>query len=118
MSSIDTNPASRAHAGFAAAMVHRLSGLALAIFLPLHFLALGLAFDAETFGSFIGWTQQVWVKISEVLLVTALAVHAAGGLRILAVEFLGLSRSQALWIAAAFALGAGTGLLFLMKLFG
>ena len=27
--------------------MHRLSGLALAIFLPLHFLALGLAIDGE-----------------------------------------------------------------------
>ncbi len=118
MSSIDTNPASRAHPGFIAALIHRISGLSLAIFLPLHFLALGLALEAEAFGSFIAWTQQGWVKVSEVLLVTALAVHAAGGLRLLAVEFMGLTRSQAGWIAAAFALGLGTGLLFLMRLFG
>lgn len=118
MSSIDTNPASRAHPGFAAALIHRLSGIALALFLPFHFLSLGLAFEAETFGAFVAWTQQTWVKVGEVLLVTALAVHAAGGLRLLAVEFTGLTRSQAGWIAAAFALGLGTGLLFLMKLFG
>ena len=30
-----------------AALVHRLSGLALAIFLPLHFLTLGLALNGE-----------------------------------------------------------------------
>ena len=100
-----------------AALVHRLSGLALAVFLPLHFLFLGLAFEAETFGAVIAWTHQTWVKVGEVLLVTALAVHTAGGLRLLAVEFAGLTRAQAAWIAAAFALGLGTGLLFLMKIF-
>ena len=33
----------RAHPGFSLAMAHRLSGLALAAFLPLHFLTLGSA---------------------------------------------------------------------------
>ena len=49
MSSVGLARASRAHPGFVAALVHRLSGLALAVFLPLHFLALGLAFEAERF---------------------------------------------------------------------
>lgn len=109
--------ASRAHPGFVAAMVHRLSGLALAIFLPLHFLSLGLAFEAETFGAFVAWTNQPLVKVSEALLVTALAIHFAGGLRLLAIEFFGLTRVQSLWIACAFAFGAGLGLLFLLRAF-
>ena len=33
----------RRHAGFAAFVIHRLSGIMLALFLPMHFLALGLA---------------------------------------------------------------------------
>ena len=109
--------ASRAHPGFVAAMIHRLSGLALAVFLPLHFLSLGLAFEAETFGDFVAWTNQPLVKVSEAVLVAALAVHFAGGLRLLAVEFFGLTRAQALWIAATFAFGAGFGILFLLKAF-
>ena len=40
----------RGSALWIAAMVHRLSGLALAIFLPLHFLSLGLAIDGEAVG--------------------------------------------------------------------
>src|SRR5580698_9585131 len=49
-----------------AALVHRLSGLALAIFLPLHFLALGLAIDGEAkLDSFLRWTDQPLVKVSE-----------------------------------------------------
>ena len=109
--------ASRAHAGFAAALIHRLSGLALAIFLPMHFLFLGLALENESFTGLIAWTNQPLVKMSEALMVSALAVHFAGGLRVLAVEFFGLTRAQGLWISLAFAVGAGFGILFLMKAF-
>lgn len=117
MSATGITRASRAHPGFVAALVHRLSGLALAIFLPLHFLALGLALEQEAFAGFIAWSDQILVKLSEMALVAALAVHMAGGLRLLAVEFLGATRAQSLWIAASFAFGAGVGLLFLMGAF-
>jgi fumarate reductase subunit D len=109
--------ASRAHPGFIAALVHRISGLALAIFLPLHFLTLGLALDEVAFSGAIAWSNQPLVKISEALLVSALAVHFAGGLRLLAVEFFGLTRAQSVWIASAFAFGAGICILFLMRAF-
>lgn len=117
MSATCITRASRAHAGFVAALVHRLSGLALAIFLPLHFLTLGLAFEQETFDGFVAWSSQPMVKLLEALLVTALAVHFAGGLRLLAVEFLGLTQAQGAWIAGAFAFGLGVGILFLMRAF-
>ncbi|GAB4227304.1 MAG: succinate dehydrogenase, cytochrome b556 subunit [Methyloligellaceae bacterium] len=117
MSLTSLTRASRAHPGFIAALVHRLSGLALAIFLPLHFLSLGLAFEAETFAGFVAWTAHPLVKLSEALLVAALAVHFAGGLRLLAVEFLGLTRAQSLWIACSFAFGAAAAILFLLRVF-
>lgn len=70
-----------------AAMVHRISGLALAIFLPLHFLALGLAIDsAARFDGFLRWTDQPLVKFAEGGLVFLLAVHLLGGLRVLVIE--------------------------------
>ena len=70
-----------------AALVHRLSGIALACFLPLHFLVLGLAIESEArLGAFIAWSQQPLVKAAEAGLVFLLAVHLLGGLRILAVE--------------------------------
>jgi len=70
-----------------AALIHRLSGLALAIFLPFHFLALGLAISGEArLESFLRWTDQPWVKVSEGLLLGLLAVHMLGGLRLLALE--------------------------------
>ena len=46
-------------------IVHRLSGLALACFLPLHFLALGLAIDGEArLDGFLKWTANPAVKLA------------------------------------------------------
>lgn len=70
-----------------AALVHRLSGLALAVFLPVHFLTLGLAIDGEArLESFLRWSDAPLVKLAEAGLVFLLAVHLLGGLRLLAVE--------------------------------
>jgi fumarate reductase subunit D len=70
-----------------AALVHRLSGLALAIFLPLHFLTLGLAIHGEApLESFLRWSDQPLVKLAESGLVFLLMVHMLGGLRLLVIE--------------------------------
>ena len=51
--------ASHKQRGFVAAMLHRLSGIALAIFLPLHFLALATALNgAKALDSFLALTRQ------------------------------------------------------------
>jgi fumarate reductase subunit D len=81
--------ASHRQPGFIAALLHRLSGLALALFLPIHFLALGLALrGAAPLDSFLAVTRTPVVKFAEWALVVALATHMALGLRVLAVEFL------------------------------
>ena len=68
-------------------MVHRISGLALACFLPLHFLGLGLAIDGEArLDGFLKWTANPLVKLAETALVFLLAVHMLGGLRVLVIE--------------------------------
>ena len=70
-----------------AALVHRLSGLALAIFLPLHFLTLGLAIQGEArLESFLRWSEAPLVKLAESGLVFLLLVHMLGGLRLLVIE--------------------------------
>src|SRR5215467_15965700 len=70
-----------------AALVHRLSGLALAVFLPLHFLTLGLAIRGEApLESFLRWSDQPLVKLAESALVFLLMVHMLGGLRLLVIE--------------------------------
>ena len=70
-----------------AAMVHRVSGVLLAAFLPLHFLVLGLAIESEAqLDGFLQWTQAPLVKMAETGLVLLLAIHLLGGIRVLVIE--------------------------------
>ena len=107
---------SRRHTGFAAFLVHRVSGLALALFLPVHFLVLGLAVrDDGALDGFLRWTESGAVKLAETGLVVLLAVHLTGGLRVLAIEFLPWSDRQKAIVATAFGAAAMTGLLFALN---
>jgi len=111
----------RGHAAFWAFIVHRVSGLALTLFLPVHFWTLSMLLsDASAFDTFISWTSAPLVKVAETLLVLALAAHLAGGLRLLFVEFVGwradaqktilaLGAGLAIACALAFALNGGEG---------
>src|SRR5712691_4096911 len=75
--------------GFLAALLHRLSGLALAVFLPIHFLTLATVLrGADALDSFLSLTSNPVVKLAEFALVTALVTHMTLGLRLLAIEFL------------------------------
>ena len=94
-------------------MVHRLSGIALALFLPLHFWALGNALQMD---SFLAWTEQPLVKAGEWAIVIALAAHLGGGLRVLALEFLPWRDWQKSLAAAAAALTVGVGLALALAL--
>jgi fumarate reductase subunit D len=108
----------RGSALWIAAMIHRLSGLALAIFLPLHFLALGLAIDGEAkLESFLRWTEQPWVRFSEGGLVFLLTVHLLGGLRVLAIENLDWRDGQKQFATLAAAASAILAFIFLVRVF-
>ena len=100
----------RNHPAWWAFLVHRLSGLALTLFLPAHFLAMGLALQGEArLDTFLRWTDQPLVIAGEYIVVILLAAHLAGGLRLLALEFLpwrNWQKSLAA-LAAGFALAAG-----------
>jgi len=99
-----------------AALVHRLSGLALAAFLPLHFLALGLAIDGEArLEGFLRWTDSGLVKFAEGGLVFLLIVHVLGGLRLLAIENFAWRDGQARLAAAAAGLAAVVAFAFLIR---
>jgi succinate dehydrogenase cytochrome b556 subunit len=98
------------------ALVHRLSGITLALFLPLHFWALGQALQGEArLESFLRWTDQPLVKASEWAIVLLLAVHLTGGVRILMIEFLPWRDWQKTLAAAAAALAFAIGLLFALS---
>jgi fumarate reductase subunit D len=102
--------ASHAQRGFIAAILHRLSGIALAIFLPLHFFALATALNgASGLDAFLELTRRPLVKFAEWGIVVALAVHMTLGLRVLAIEFFDFREKTlavlSVCIAAVFAVG-------------
>lgn len=79
----------RNHPAWWAFLVHRISGLLLAAFLPLHFWALAQALQGpERLDGFLRWTEQPIVKLAEAALVLLLAAHLTGGVRLLMLEFL------------------------------
>jgi fumarate reductase subunit D len=101
-----------------AAMVHRVSGLALAIFLPLHFLVLGLAIDGEArLDRFLHWSDQPLVKLAEGGLVFLLTVHLLGGLRVLVIENFDWRDGQKQLATVAAAVSVLVGFLFLVRVF-
>ena len=110
---------SRAHPAYGAFLVHRLSGLALAVFLPMHFWALGTALGgAAGLDGFLRYTDQPLVKFAEWGLVVLLSLHLAGGFRLLLIEFGSWSGPRKNWIAAGAGFGALTGLAFALALLG
>ena len=97
---------------YLAFLLHRLSGLALALFLPLHFYVLGRALAGDAaFDAALSWTEGSLVKFAEFGLVFLLAVHFFGGLRLLALENLPWSNRQktlaALAVAVSFFIACG-----------
>jgi len=101
-----------------AAMVHRISGLALALFLPLHFLALGLAIEGEAqLQGFLRWSELPLVKAAEIGLLFLFTVHLLGGLRILVIENFAWRDGQKQLAALAAALSAIVAFAFLVRVF-
>ena len=101
-----------------AALVHRVSGVLLACFLPLHFWVLGLAIQSEArLDGFLKWTETPLVKLAESGLVALLAVHLLGGLRVLVIENLPWRDGQkrmATWVMSVAAVLAA---IFLVRLY-
>ncbi len=85
-------------------LLHRVSGLLLALFLPAHFYVLALALnEPDELDAFLRWSDQPIVKFAEFGLIFLLAVHIFGGLRLMALEFLPWSSRQKTYAAAAVA---------------
>ena len=108
----------RGHAGWWAFALHRGSGIALAVFLPAHFLALAQALQGEaSLQSFLSWTEAPLVRASEIALVFLLAVHLALGVRLMLAE---LVEWRAQWqprlIAGAVAFAIVAALAFALNL--
>lgn len=85
----------RSHPLWYAFLLHRLSGLGLALFLPVHFYMLALALtDPVRLDGFLRFTDMPLVKLAEFGLVFLLAGHLFGGLRLMALEILPWNNRQ------------------------
>jgi len=107
---------SRAHPLWLAYILHRISGLGLALFLPLHFWVLAMAVsNPGRLDGFLQMTESGLVKLAEFGLVFLLAIHMFGGLRLMAMEWLPWSPSQKTLAAAATAVSFLIAGLFLIR---
>jgi len=106
----------RNHPAYWAFLAHRVSGVLLSLFLPLHFWALGRALQGEAgLDGFLRWSEQPLVIFSETVLVLLLAAHLTGGLRLLALEFLAWRDWQKGLLALAAGVTLAAGLAFLLN---
>ena len=106
----------RAHPLWLAFIVHRLSGVGLALFLPLHFWVLAMTIsNPARVNKFLYLTEVRIIKFAEFGLVFLLAIHMFGGLRLMAMEWLPWSQPQKTMAAGATALSFFIAVLFFMK---
>ena len=111
----------RTHQSYLSSIGHRLSGIGLVMFLPVHFWLLGNAFSgAEGLDALLVYTDLLPVKIAEWGLVILLALHLFFGLRLLALEFTTLSNRSSLlvsWIMPGAICTLLIGAVFIFQLF-
>lgn len=108
---------SQRHPVYWAYLVHRLSGLALALFLPVHFTLLARALNGEAaLDAALRLTELPGAKLAEWGLVILLSMHMMGGVRLLLIEFGAWSGPRKNWIAAALAVSLTVGLAFALAL--
>lgn len=107
----------RNHQVYWAYLLHRISGLALALFLPLHFTLLAEALGgAPGLDRALALTHSPLVKLAEWGLVVLLSLHLAGGVRLLLIEFGPWQGPRKDWIAGAAGFALAAGLAFALAL--
>ena len=105
------------HAAWWAFLVHRLSGLGLALFLPLHFWVLAQALQGEAaLEHSIRLVDRPLFKLAEWGLVVLLSLHLVGGVRLLLIEFGPWTGLRKNWIAIAAGFSVATGMAFALAL--
>lgn len=107
------------HPSWWAFWLNRVSGLLLALFLPLHFLVLGQVLEGpEALDRFLRFADMPLVKFAEWGLVTLLALHFTGGVRLLLIEFGRTTDLRKNWIAGGIGVAIAIGLAFALALVG
>ena len=109
----------RKHKSYVAFVGHRVSGLALALFLPFHFLLLGSALKGSAgLDSALALVDNPLFKVAEWGLVVLLAAHLLFGMRILLLEFStwpGTSENLTGWIVPVIVASFFVGIVFLVQ---
>ncbi len=96
----------RVRTGMFAWMAHRLSGVALTIYIVIHVWGLRSLGDPASFNTLIVKYHAPVFKLGEFLLLAAVAYHALNGLRIVLIDFLGWSpnHKKLFWTLGAVAI--------------
>ena len=105
------------HPAWWAFLAHRISGLLLALFLPVHFWALGTALLGDNaLDNFLRFADQPIVKLAQWGIVVLLVVHLTGGVRLLLIEFRPWSGLRKDWIAGTLGIAVMIGLVYALAL--
>ncbi|HEY9280093.1 MAG TPA: succinate dehydrogenase, cytochrome b556 subunit [Eoetvoesiella sp.] len=105
----------RQHASSLAFFLHRISGVLLTVFLPIHFWTLGKALEGEAaLDATLRWYDAPLFQFGEWALVFLLTVHALGGIRILLIEFVPWRGMRLRWIPASIVLASIFSFVFLI----
>ncbi|WP_298236103.1 succinate dehydrogenase [uncultured Azohydromonas sp.] len=109
----------RNHKAYWAFLGHRLSGLLLGLFLPVHFYVLGMALeDSQRLDQFLKLSDMGAAKFGEWGLVLLLSIHMCFGLRLLALELLPWSTTRDArlsWISWGGVASLAVGVIFLVR---
>lgn len=107
------------HKGYHAFLLHRISGLALILFLPLHFVLLSQALGgADALERKLALIDNALFRLAEWGLVSLLVVHMMFGLRVLVIEFLPWKHAtdnKAGWVIPALAGAMVIGLVYYLQ---
>jgi len=113
----------RGREGYWAWLLHRLSGVAVLLFLVMHvFDTMLVSFGPGPYETFVRYYRTPFFRVMEVLLAGALLYHGINGLRVIALDFWqeGTQLQRRLWYAAwilFLAVFLPTGFLMLRPLF-
>ncbi len=109
------------HRAYFAFLGHRISGILLALFLPVHFYVLGLALNQQAaLDEFLAISELPLVKFAEWGLVSLLALHFCFGMRLLTLELFAWStprQARKSWVTGSVLIALVVGFIFLLRVF-